>query len=72
MTEIWELAPLVAGFAGVVARGLFELRRGRRRRENIERLVLDAPAGTRIVDRDSDGATIDIVIGSGRDVRRGD
>lgn len=60
MSDLWMLAAITST-AGAV-RELIALRRCRARWASIERVVARAMPGTRLVDRDRDGAVIDVTI----------
>jgi hypothetical protein len=62
MIEMSALAVAVVSAALAFAREVIALRRYRIRRASIERLVASAGPGARIIDRDADGASVDITV----------
>jgi hypothetical protein len=62
MISGWSLAGLVA-LVALVARDLIALRRHRIRHASIGRLFSSASPGTLIIDREPDGAVVEISIG---------
>ena len=68
MSRAWVEAAIAATAlttpAAPVLRGLIDLWRYRMRRASVERVTAKAVPGTRIVDRDSDGAVMDLTISS--------
>ncbi|MET8848516.1 hypothetical protein [Amycolatopsis sp. NPDC004625] len=56
------LAIAAVSALGALARQLIALLRYRVRRASVERVIAQAAPGTRIIDRDADGAVVDVTL----------
>ncbi|GAA2776998.1 hypothetical protein GCM10010470_07340 [Saccharopolyspora taberi] len=65
MIDVWVLAVATTTIVAAVAREWFALRRYLVRRRSVERVVASAAPGSRVVDREADGATLDVVTAPG-------
>lgn len=63
MTGGWGFAGVATMVAAVVVRDLIGLRRHCMRHESLNRLTSKASPGTRIIDREPDGAIVEITVG---------
>jgi hypothetical protein len=72
MVDAWAVGIVLGSAALGVGRELIALRRHRQRRSSVERVIAHLAPGSRLVDRDRDGAVVDVTIDHATSASLGD